>query len=180
MEWKINNLSTIFKNRFIHLLEKKSVHPHLGAHNYYCIEFPDWVNIVAITKEKDLILVKQYRHGLEETILETPGGVVDPGEDPLETAQRELLEETGYQGKIISLGKVAANPAIQNNYCHIFLCTDCVEVSKQNLDPTEQIEIEKVPYNKVQELIENGQIFHSLSVVSLLKSKIYLDNAKNN
>lgn len=175
MKWNIKNRKTLFINNFIHLVEKNTEHPKMGVHNYYTIDFPAWVNVVAITKDDELILVKQYRHGLEDYTLETPGGVVDPHEDPKETATRELLEETGYQGKVIPLGKVAANPAIQNNYCYIFLISDCEKVADQNLDGTEEIELELFPFTEVKKLIDTEKIVHSLSVVSLLKAKLHLN-----
>ena len=170
MAWKIIKKVDVFSNKFLSLTEKQSKHPHLGNHNFYCIEFPHWVNVVPITKNNELIIVKQYRHGLEEYTLETPGGVVDPGETPLSTAQRELLEETGYIGDFTSLGKVAANPAIQGNFCHMYMVQNCVKASKQNLDPTEEIDIMLVPLNDVVSYINSEKIVHSLSVVSILKA----------
>jgi 8-oxo-dGTP pyrophosphatase MutT (NUDIX family) len=178
MSWKLNSTKTIFSNQFITLVEKSSSHPHLGNHNFYCVLFPNWVNVVAITKENNLVLVKQYRHGLDSYTLETPGGVVDPGESPEQTAQRELLEETGYKGKIIYLGKVAPNPAIQNNQCYIFLFTDCEKVASQKLDETEEIQLVEVPIKELDKLIAEEKVTHSLSVVSLLKTKNFLEKER--
>ncbi|QNO16253.1 NUDIX hydrolase [Alkalicella caledoniensis] len=174
MTWKVKNRVDIFKNPFITLTEKQSSNLKFGEHNFYCIDFPNWVNIVPITSDNKLILVKQYRHGLEEYTLETPGGVVDPGESPISTARRELLEETGYEGDFVSLGKVAANPAIQNNYCHIYLVKNCMKTSNQNLDDTEDIEVVLVDMDYLNNYIETEKIVHSLSVVSILKALNYL------
>ena len=178
MSWKILSKDYVYKNKFIRVLEKKTKHETLGTYNFYTIDFPDWVNIVPITKDNKVILVKQYRHGLESYTLETPGGVVDPGEDPITTVSRELLEETGYQGEIISLGKVAPNPAIQGNYCHIYLAVNCQLVSEQNLDGTEDISVVHVDLSDIHRYIQSEDIIHSLSVVSLLKAQTYLDNSK--
>lgn len=174
MSWKVKNRNTIFKNKFISLTEKRTEHLTLGTHHFYTIDFPHWVNVVAITKAHELVLVRQYRHGLEKFTLETPGGVVDQGENPKETAKRELLEETGYEGNLVYLGKVAPNPAIQGNYCYIYLALDCERVNDQQLDGTEEIELDFVPLRQIHELIKTEKIIHSLSVVSILKAKLYL------
>ena len=83
---------------------------------------PDWVNVIPVTPQGKVVVIRQYRHGTGEISLEIPGGVVDAGESHEETARRELLEETGYTaGEIIPIGRVAANPAIQDNHMHTFL-----------------------------------------------------------
>jgi 8-oxo-dGTP pyrophosphatase MutT (NUDIX family) len=92
-----------------------------GVREYLRLEIPDWVNVVGVTQDAELILVRQRRHGIDAETLEIPGGCVDPGESPAAAAARELLEETGYgEGVWRSLGWVWSNPAIQNNRTHLF------------------------------------------------------------
>lgn len=132
------------------------------------LECSTWVNVLAFNESRKLILVSQYRHGIDDITIESPAGVVDRGEDPLLAAKRELLEETGHQSKNWSkLGVVSANPAFLNNFCHIYLATDCKKVSEQSLDPLEEIEVLYESMEAVQEKVRSGEIHHSLFVSAL-------------
>ena len=134
------------------------------------LECPDWVNVLALTPENDIILVEQYRFGTEKHSLEPAGGVCDPGETPLETAKRELLEETGYSSaEWHSLGKVASNPAMQTNYTHTLLARNCVKTGDQNLDESERITVHTIPLVHFLDLIRQGEIDHSLMVAAVAK-----------
>jgi ADP-ribose pyrophosphatase len=132
------------------------------------LDCPDWVNIVAITSENKLVLVRQYRHGIADITIETPGGCVDPGENPLDAAKRELQEEAGYISSNWSLlGEISPNPAFIKNKCVAFLALDAKHVSDQSLDPFEEIEIDLLDVSKVKEMILEGKINHSLVTTSL-------------
>ena len=109
---------------------------------YYVLEYPNWVNIVALTDDNKIVLVKQYRHGVEESILEIPGGVIDEGEDSLTAAKRELLEETGYLfDSFEKLCDLFPNPATSNNITTTYLATGGKKVQEQELDSSEDIEV---------------------------------------
>lgn len=141
----------------------------------FVLEFDAWANVVALTKNNEVVLVRQYRHGVQEISLELPGGVVDAGEDPLEGAKRELLEETGYGGgTIVEVSRVYPNPAIQQNTLYCYLATDVEWVGEQHLDVSEEIEVELLPLDEVIELARQGRFKHALNVAVLFQALAYL------
>jgi 8-oxo-dGTP pyrophosphatase MutT (NUDIX family) len=101
---------------------------------YHVMQMNDWVAVVALTPEEKVVLVRQYRVGVESYTLEAPGGVIDKGEAPIEAAERELFEETGYKGTITPLGWVYPNPALQDNKAYLFLATDAKKVAEATFD----------------------------------------------
>lgn len=137
------------------------------THDFYVLEAPDWVNIIPITINQEVVLIEQYRHGVDAVTLEIPGGIVDPGETAREAGLRELFEETGYQAdEAIYLGKTHPNPAIQDNWVHTYLAPNARYVGAPAVhDPTEQTLVKLVPLAEVPHLIAAGAITHSLVVV---------------
>ena len=145
--------------------------PRTGLeHDCYVLESSPWVNVIPLTPQKEVILVRQYRHGIRDLTMEIPGGLVEGQDTPEETANRELCEETGYRAsEMISLGSVLANPAIQNNRCYTFLAKDVFWVGEQQLDEMEDIEVLCRPLTEIPHLIRQGEISHSLVVAAFLK-----------
>lgn len=138
-------------------------------------EFRSWANVLALTKNNEVVLVRQYRHGVQETLLELPGGVVNDGESPLDGARRELMEETGYSAeKIIEVGQIYPNPAIQENTIFCYLATDVEPNGEQHFDETEEIEVVLMPLDDVIEMVRQGTFKHALHVAVLLKALMYL------
>ena len=137
---------------------------------FYRLECPDWCNIIGLTNNNEVILIEQFRQGIQKITLEIPGGIVDEGEDVKEAAARELLEETGYaSNEIFSLGTAHPNPAIQNNRVHMFLATNCEKKQEPQFDSHEHAVTRVVPLDEVSNLIETEQITHSLVLDGLLR-----------
>lgn len=145
------------------------MHPERGTErDFFSLQSPDWVNVIAVTPCGQLVLVKQYRFGVEQCSLEIPGGVIDGGEGPLAAGIRELEEETGYVGKKARIiGNVWANPAIMDNLCSFVLVEEAVLKSEVNWDQDEEIEVTLAPVDQVMEWARNGKIRHSLVVNAL-------------
>ncbi len=148
-----------------------AVSPRTGvAGRYVTLEVPDWVNLVAITAAREMIMVWQYRHGVDRYTLEIPAGIVEPGEEPLAAMQRELAEETGYVStRWSTLGSVHPNPAYQGNVCHHFLALDCEKLGEQHLDAGEDIEVRLVPIADVPRLIGDGTLDHALEIAAFFR-----------
>src|SRR5579875_1564587 len=149
----------------------QAVSPRTGiAGRYVAITAPEWVNVIAFTSTGHVILVRQYRHGLDDITLEIPSGVVEPGETPLHAAQRELEEETGYRSAQWSeLGSVHPNPAYQRNRCYSFLALACVQDSVPQLDSGEDIALYLATLSEVSAMLRDGRIDHALVVAAFLR-----------
>lgn len=145
-------------------------HPLRGTQReFVVIDSPDWVNVVALTTDRRLVLVHQFRYGIDAFSWEVPGGVIDAGEDPVAAGVRELEEETGYVGKSARLlGSIHPNPAILNNRCHLVLVEDAALAAEQAWDPDEEMEVAAVPVDEVYARAQDGRITHSLVLNALL------------
>jgi 8-oxo-dGTP pyrophosphatase MutT (NUDIX family) len=139
------------------------------VHDYYVLRLADAVNVVAITTDRRLVLVRQFRAGSGRDSLETPGGLLNEGEDPLVAGARELLEETGYSGSPPQwLGTVWSNPSLLSSRCTTILIEDVRPVAATAFDDHEELTLEFVPEAEIPAMIEDGRIDHALVVQGLL------------
>jgi 8-oxo-dGTP pyrophosphatase MutT (NUDIX family) len=139
--------------------------------SFYVLEAPTWVNVVPVLADppdaERLLMVRQFRQGVERTTVEFPAGLAEPGEDPREAAARELAEETGYRAASLrQIGRVAANPAFMTNWCVTF-CAEGLSAGAQRLDALENLELLEVPLEELRAGIGAGQFINSLTVVAL-------------
>jgi len=171
MNWKKLDSKYLFRDNWLTLRADRCERPDGKIIDpYYVYEFPDWVTAVACTKENEIILIKQYRHALGETVIEIPGGCVDASDQNLEEAcARELMEETGYRFERMEyLCKTSANPSTNSNLMHIFLATGGEKIAEQKLDEAEDIEILLLSIDQVKQLLRSNQLLQSMHVTALL------------
>jgi len=156
--------------RIFEILSKRFRHPKRKTEgDFYVVHTRDWVNIIPVTPNYEMILVNQYRFGIKKTSWEIPGGVMDSGEEPVTAGLRELREETGYTSKRARLlGSVRPNPAIQDNTCHIVLAEQAQLTESLEWDEHEEIVTKAVPIQEVYQMVADGEIFHSLVLNALL------------
>lgn len=137
---------------------------------FYILEYPDWVNVIAITRKGEFVMIRQYRHGLGETRYELCAGVSEEGEDPMDSARRELLEETGYGGGEWQLWMtISANPSTTTNLTYCYLATNVELMSTQQLEETEDITVHLLTEKEVKALLVNDEIRQALMAAPLWK-----------
>jgi len=178
MQWKVLNSRHIVRDPWVSLRADACVTPEgLLIEPYYVFEYPDWVNVVPVTSNLEVILIRQYRHGINRVLYEIPSGIIDPNDlSPEFAARRELLEETGYSssGNLIPLAKLSANPATNNNIAHSFLALNVEKTEEQNLEPTEQIQIAKKTIPELVEMLDQNMVLQALHASALFYALKYL------
>lgn len=171
MKWNVLSTEYLFNRPWLTVrrdtvqLPNGTIHPE-----YYVLEYPKWINVIAITPEGKFVMVRQYRHGLGIVATELCAGVVEDGEDPLDGAKRELLEETGYAGGEWELSMViSANPVSQNNLSYCYIARGVELVAEQHLDTTEDIRVELLSEEEVYGMLERDELKQSLMCAPLWK-----------
>ena len=167
--WDIIRSEHIYKSPWL-TVRKDVVHTEKDVviDDFYVLEYPTWVNVVAITNGGNYIVERQYRHGIRTEVYEICAGTCEEGEEPLVAAQRELLEETGFGGGRWSLlGKYAPNPNSMNNWCYSFLADGVVKQQKPNQEPTENIDVLMLGENELKRMMMDGEIVEGTMLAPL-------------
>jgi len=163
--WKTLDSKDILKNKIFNLKEETVLSPENKKFPVWVMDAPTWINIIPITSDNEVIMIKQYRFGSKEITLEIPGGMSEKGEDPKSAVIREMQEETGYtSNQVKEIGSVSPNPALMGNQVITYLALDVEKTSEQNLDTMEDIEVVKVKLDEVNKLIMNKTIDHALVI----------------
>lgn len=170
--WKLLDSEYLYRRPWLTARRDRVELPDGRIHpEYYVLEYPSWINIIAITEDGDFVLVEQYRHGLGEVSFELCAGVVEDGEEPLAAAKRELMEETGFGGGSWELyATLSPNASAMNNTSYTFLARGVKRLTqKQHLDDTEDVAVHVVSREEVYELLSSGQLKQALMAAPLWK-----------
>ena len=169
--WTVLSSKYLWKRPWLTVrLEHVRLANGLEAPEFYILEYSDWVNVIAITKEGEMVMIRQYRHGVDRCDYELCAGVIEPGEAPEAAARRELLEETGFGGGECSqIAKLAPNPSTQTNWSHSFLAVGVERIDSQHLDGAEDISVHLMSREQVLELLRSGEIIQALMAAPLWK-----------
>lgn len=177
MKWKTLSSEYISNHQYFTARKDKCEMPDGKiVEGYYVVELPTSVCALSITDEGKVLMVKQYRHPLGETLIELPGGFIDKNEEPDVAIRRELLEETGHEFSTIQyVGKVAANPGVLTGYTYLYLATEGKKVGQLNLDDNEEIEVLEIPLEEVRGMLLRNEIVQALHVSCMLYAFQKLD-----
>ena len=171
MKWKTLSQKYLIEKPWLTArVDKVQLPTGVVIDEYYVLEYPDWVNTIAITKDGKFVFVRQYRYAIGKTVNELCAGVVEKGEDPMDAAKRELMEETGFGGgNWQEWMTISANPSTHTNLTHCYLATDVEPLGKQHLDKGEDLEPCIFSREEVLDMLQKGEIWQALMAAPLWK-----------
>jgi 8-oxo-dGTP pyrophosphatase MutT (NUDIX family) len=176
MNWKLLESKHVYRDRWLQVRADKCELPDGRIMEpYYVIEVPDWTNMVIITKDDRIVLVKQYRHAYGSYTLELPGGILEKDELPMDSAKREMQEETGFvSNEVEFLMKISPNPALNNNTAYFFLARNAEKLTNTNFDPFEDIVIETYSKEELKQLLLEGKLQHGVQQGAIYQAMLKL------
>ena len=168
-DWEILEEKKERDYKIFSIREERAKNPRNGAvRDIVVLDFPEWISVIPLTPDRQVVMVRQYRHGVREILLEIPGGLMDRDDpSPEAAAMRELREETGYTtDKVTLIGSLYPQPAVQSNRYHIFLAEDARKTSETSFDEGEDLETVLVPLKDIPGMIKKGEIRHAMVVTA--------------
>jgi 8-oxo-dGTP pyrophosphatase MutT (NUDIX family) len=168
-DWKELERERILDCGIFSVERSRARSPQDGSeHDFYRIVSVEWAQVVPVTRDGGVVMIRQYRHGSERVTLEIPGGLVDPGESPAVAARRECLEETGYRASAVrALGTLSPNPALFGNRLHAFVAEGVERIGEVQNTGTEHTHVEVVSIAELERLLAEGKIDHALVAATL-------------
>lgn len=168
--WKVLSSKVLLSRWWITLRED---HVRLGngteLEEFHVLEYPDWVCVVCLTDDRELLLVEQYRHGIEKIVMELPAGVVGRGEDAILAAKRELLEETGWEASNwVFLGRLATEPSRHTNWAHLYFASGARQLGAPSPEMSEDLHVTRLPVETVLRWADEGLWVHGVQLSALL------------
>ncbi len=176
MSWKVLQTERIFDEPWLRVRKEKlrTTAGHV-IDAFYLIDYDDWVTVVPVTIEGNIVLINQYRHGVGKEIIELPAGVIEKGESPIDAAKRECKEETGYVfEKFVYLGKTSPNPSMNTNYNHMVLALKGTNTMQQELESSEEIVPFEVSVAKAKQMLFDNEFLQALHTTTLMHALHYL------
>jgi ADP-ribose pyrophosphatase len=181
-DWNYLNSETVYRNRLV-CVRQDRYHflPNDIIKDFTVFELGDWVNIIPVTEEGNVVTIRQFRHGVRRDTIEIPGGLISEDDSgPMEAAVREMEEETGYHSTdVVHIGTVEPNPALQTNRCYTFLARNAYQRSPQRLDPTESIRVGLTRKHEIYRMIRQMEITHGLVVAAFAHLLIFEDQDRH-
>ena len=171
LDWKLLKSEYLFRRPWLTARRDTCQLPDGRINDeYYVLEYPTWVHVVAITKEGEMVIIRQYRHGLGRTCFEIVAGCAEPGEDPMAAARRELAEETGYTGgEWHEAMQFSCNASAMNNITHSFVAVGVEKTTTQHLDATEDIEVYTFSPEEEKAMLQRGEFMQASMLAALYK-----------